>query len=252
MKILSEANKQGIRKYNNDIKNNMENIYYVMDGATPLFDDNIFFETSDLYEYMQLLKKNIVVNENIKESFKNGIIESNKRLTNLESYKEYELPNYTIAAVKEHENTYEFFLLCDCLISILYKNGEIENIIDNRFDKVREGNAKEAREIDGIIELSADERTNMKKEMYRKYRKFANAQDGYPVGSTNPESIENGIIKEIEKAKIDKILLCTDGLYDEIGMPKEEKDFDKECLEEKIRDTKNRDDLTYILLENEE
>lgn len=251
MRILDDANRQGLRKYNNDIKNELENMCYVMDGATPLFNDNIFFETSDLYEYMQLLKKNIVINKNIKESFKNGIIESNKNLPNLENYKEYELPNYTIAAVKEHENAYELFLLCDCLISILYKNGEIENIIDNRFDKVRAGNAKEAKEIDEMLEISADERANMKKEMYRKYRKFANAQDGYPVGSTNPESIENGIIKEIEKSKIDKILICTDGLYDEIGMPKEEKDFDKKCIEERLKDIKNKDDLTYILISNE-
>ncbi|MBR4111065.1 MAG: hypothetical protein IKK43_05205 [Clostridia bacterium] len=251
MKILSEANKQGIRKYNNDIKNNMENIYYVMDGATPLFDDNIFFETSDSYEYMQLLKKNIVVNENIKESFKNGIIESNKKFLNLENYNEYELPTFTMAAVKEKDTTYELFLLCDCLISILYKNGEIENYEDHRFDKIKFECRKEIKEKIEMLEISEQEKSEMKREVFRKYRKFANAQDGYPVGSTNPESIENMIVKEIEKAKIDKILLCSDGLYDEIGIPKEQKDFDNAYLEEKLKDIKNKDDLTYILISNE-
>ena len=39
--------KKGIGKYNNDIVNYASNFCY----TSSLFNDNIFFDTSDLYEY---------------------------------------------------------------------------------------------------------------------------------------------------------------------------------------------------------
>ncbi len=43
MKLLSCGSYQGIGKYNNDIFNYNDNFCYVIDGASSVFDDNIFF-----------------------------------------------------------------------------------------------------------------------------------------------------------------------------------------------------------------
>ena len=137
MQIISSGSYQGIGKYNNDIINSFTNMCYVIDGASAVFNDNIFFKTSDLYEYMRLLKQNISNNDTIINSLKNAIRNSNQILENINKYIEYELPTFTIAVIKEIHNYFETYLLCDCLISILYKNGTIENIEDKRFDKVK-------------------------------------------------------------------------------------------------------------------
>lgn len=251
MNIISSDSKQGIGKYNNDIVNYTSNFCYVMDGASSLFNDNLFFETSDLYEYMQLLKKNIVYSESIQTSLINGIVLSNKLLIGIDKYEEYELPTFTIAAVSEEKECYNLYLLCDCLISILYKNGNIENIEDHRFDETKIKCRKEISVIDKL-ELSMDEKLKLKRPIWREYRKLANTKDGYPVGSTNPNSINEGMFKKINKKDVDKIIICTDGFYSKLGIPNNKEDFEKDLMETRILNLDNNDDLTYILIENKE
>ena len=41
MIIISQNSCIGTRKYNNDIFNHVGNMYYVMDGAIELFNDNL-------------------------------------------------------------------------------------------------------------------------------------------------------------------------------------------------------------------
>lgn len=247
MQIISSGNYQGIGKYNNDIINCVGNMCYVMDGASALFNDNIFFDTSDLYEYMQLLKNNVKDSNSIIESLRNGINDSNKHLSGIEKYQEYELPTYTIAAVKEYDDYFEIYLLCDCLISILYKDLTIENIIDDRFDKIKYECRKKIKKVDEM-NLNDSEKINLKRPIWREYRKYANQENGYPVGSTNNKSVENGIVKKIKKDDIDKILICSDGLYSKIGIPNNANYFDKQYIESIIKG--NYDDLSYYLIKS--
>lgn len=248
MKILSSNSIKGAGNYNNDIMNNLNNFCYVINGATALFNDNLFYNTSDLYEYMNLLKKNISDTSSINENLVNGIIKSNKYLKNIDKFKEYELPTFAIAAVKETNKEYQLYLLCDCLISVLYKDGRIENIEDHRFDEIKSQYRNENKKI-SQLDISSDEKFELKKPTYQKYRKLANAINGYPVGSTNPNSIKNGITKTIDKKNVEKIIICSDGLYNKIGFPNDNSYFDKKKLEEKISNIKVGDDLTYMLID---
>jgi len=249
MKILSSKSIKGIGHFNNDICDKNGNFAYVIDGATAVFNDNLFFKTSDLFEYMQLLKKNINNYGYITTNIEKGIQKSNQELRNYKKYKEYRLPTFTISAIKEYQKYYELYLLCDCLISILYKDGRIETIQDHRFDKTEKKCEEEYKKINSR-KISKKEKSNLRKKVLRKCRKYANVAGGYPVGSTNPKRLKRGITKKIEKANIKKILICTDGLYNTIGMPTEESFFNKISLENKIANNKNYDDLTYILISN--
>lgn len=247
MQVISSANCQGVGKYNNDIINHIGNMCYVIDGASAVFNDNLFFKTSDLYEYMQLLKENIKDSDTLINSFKNAIINSNKKIIDVDKYNEYELPTYTITAVKEYDSYIEVYLLCDCLISILYKDGTIENIEDNRFDKIKYECREKIKEIDKL-DLDIEEKFKLKRPIWREYRKYANREDGYPVGSVNENSIDSGYTKQIEKDIIDKILICSDGLYGQFGIPNNINYFDKDWLEKKLKENKNYDDLSYYLI----
>lgn len=254
MKVLSSGCFKGSRKYNGDIIGIFDNMCYVMDGSTALFYDNKFFETSDLYEYMQLLNKNISNSEMVKEDLKNAIFKVNQGLDNLDSYKEYELPTFTIAVVKDIGDKIETYQLCDTLISILYKDGSVENIEDRRIDPVKNICRSRKKEILAMQDISDEERRKLILENEQVTRMKANAtDDGYPVGSTNLESIDQGIIRYFDKEKIDRILICSDGLYDsEEIMPANIKDFECKILEERVNKKLNekvRDDLSYILIE---
>ncbi len=247
MIIIDRKTKKGNDLYNYDISNYIDGFCYVVDGATPLFNDNIFSNTSDLYEYMQLLKRNLKNIGIIEENFIKAIKKSNLIINNIEMYSEYELPTFTIASVKEENDKYYLYVLCDSLISILYKNGEIKNIYDNRFDEFKKRWPNKIEEINKL-NISANEKNRMKLPIWKEYRKYANKKDGYPVGSTNFNSIKNGILTSVLKDDIDGILICTDGFYKAFGLPNEKWYFNKEILSDKMKHINYNGDITYILL----
>ena len=247
MIILGSGTKKGDDIYNRDISNHMDGFCYVIDGATPLFNDNLFSNTSDVYEYMKWLKNNITNKSSIEGNFIDAIKKSNLKISNIEKYSEYELPTFTIAAVKEENKKYFLYVLCDSLISILYKNGEIKNIYDNRFEKFKKRWANKIEKIDKLV-ISEDDKTNMKLSIWKEYRKYANKKSGYPVGSTDFNSIKSGISLDVLKEDVDSILICTDGFFNAFGFPSEKWYFNKDVLASKIKSINYLDDITYILL----
>lgn len=253
MKVLSCGSYKGCRNYNGDIYNQQENLYYVMDGSTALFNDFKFFETGDLYEYMQLLKKNFHNRSTIVEDLKTAVNLSNAHLVGMENYEEYELPTYTIAVVKENEKDIETYILCDTLISILYKDGHVENIEDRRIEAVKEVCRKNRRAIMENTQITEEERKRQILLNEQVTRMKANQVDGYPVGSTVPERIALGYQKKIDKRLIDRILICSDGYYDsEEDHPSSKEEFSISYIENRVSTLlkeEKRDDLTYLLLE---
>ena len=252
MKILSKGCYKGSRKYNGDIIGHDKDLYYVIDGSTAVFEDNKFFTTSDLYEYMKLLNKNIKDSGSILGGIKTGIVNSNGKLKGLEKYKEYELPTFTIGAVKEYEQDIDVYVLCDNLVTILYKDGRIGHLVDKRINGVKAKHRSRIQEIKAM-DISDDEKDKLLLEAEREARSNANQQGGFPVGSTNPASIDEGYILKLPKITISKILICSDGLYNWHN-PEEidERFFDKEFLEKEVEDIlkkEDRDDLSYMLLE---
>ena len=252
MKIISEGCYKGSRKYNGDIIGHDKDLYYVLDGSTAVFYDNKFYKTSDLYEYMKLLNKNIKDSGSILGGLKTGIVNSNGKIKDLDKYKEYELPTFTIGAVKEYEQDIDVYVLCDILIAILYKDGRIGHFVDKRINGVKQGHRDRVLEIKNM-DISSEEKDKLFLEAEQVTRSKANQKGGFPVGSTNPASVDEGYILKLPKMTIKKILLCSDGLYN-WRKPEaiDEKFFDKEYLENYVKESlkeETRDDLSYMLLE---
>lgn len=259
MKILKMETHKGSREYNADIIGHDNNMYYVCDGSTAVFDDHKFYEHGDLLEYMRLLNKNIKDSDSLSNSFKEAIRLSNKEFASdleLSKYQEWELPTYTIASIRETNETIEYYILCDTLISILYKDGTVENIEDRRLDPVKEISRGNRRKIKEDNTIDEETRKKLILENEQNTRMKAN-QDGtgFIVGSTKVESIVPGYKGIINKDLIDKILLCSDGFYDsEESMPHTKEDFELENVTKRVEEKLNhdvRDDLSVILLQNE-
>ncbi len=253
MKVLSSNSYKGSRNYNADIIGILDGMYYVCDGSTAVFNDNKFFQTGDLLEYMKLLNKNIKNETDIKSDLKKAISLSNEKLVGMEKYQEYELPTYTIAVVKDLGERIEYYILCDTLISILYKDGHVENIQDKRIDSVKEVCRTKRRAILADSSLNEDERKQEIILNEQMTRMKVNVDDGFPVGSTKEESIDAGYIGSISKDLIDRILICSDGYYDsEEVLPSKKEEFDILYVENRVKEIlshEKRDDLSYILLE---
>ena len=254
MRVINSESYKGSRNYNGDIYGMDKNLYYVCDGSTAVFDDYKFFETGDLYEYMQLLKKNIKDSDRIENSFKEAIRLSNKDIPNLNNYQEWELPTYTIGAIKECDDRLEYFILCDILISVLYKDGHVENIEDRRLDPIKEVCRGRKRELIHDETLTEEERKKLLLENEQITRMKANQEGtGFFVGSTKEGSIDAGYNGVLKKDEIDRILICSDGFYDsEDEMPSKREDFLEENIKTRVNEKINhekRDDLTYLLLE---
>lgn len=254
MKVISYGNYQGSRIYNGDVIGFDNDMCFVMDGSTALFNDYKFFAEGDLYTYMQMLKRYFVNdnNKSIQDNLKNAINLCNDKIDGIDKYKEYELPTYTICVIRDIGKYIEYYILCDTLISILYKDGRIENIVDRRIDPVKVVCRNRNREIKEM-DITEEEKKKLILENEQETRKKVNIEGGFPVGSTNNNCIDNGYFGKIEKDKIDRILICSDGYYDNFyEYPKENKEFDSEYVINRINnklDEDVRDDTSYILIE---
>lgn len=253
MKVLCYGSYKGSRIYNGDVLGIKDDMYFVLDGSTALFDDYKFGDAGDLYCYMQKLRDNFNNNEkDISHNLQRAIKLSNEDFVGIEKYKEYELPTYTIAVVRELDKELEYYILCDTLISILYKDGHIENILDKRIDPVKEVCRSRNREIKNL-DISDTEKKKLVLENERETRIKVNIDGGFPVGSTKVDSVLEGYNGKIDKELIDRILICSDGYYDSDEVyPSSKEEFNIDYVRERVNNKlleDVRDDLSYILIE---
>lgn len=255
MKVISKGCYKGSRAYNNDIIGVLDNMWYVMDGATAVFDDNKFSDESDVYEYMQMINKAIKDDGEVARSIKNAIGKVNDNLPDLSEYKEYELPIFTICGVRQQNDEIETYLLCDCLISILFKDGSVFNIVDERINESKKERLDGKYSINSLAGISDSLKQELLLKNEQTIRMGANVDGGYFVGSTIPKSLNQGYEHSFLTNDISRILICSDGYSDGHGtLPSSKEDFDEKVIEQRVQtilERDKRDDLSYILLEVE-
>ena len=271
MNLLYSYCEKGKGEFNEDVMLYKSKIACVIDGATDVFFDKHKELENIVYVYVNNLIKKIescfTDKKSLKEILKEAISLSTKSIGkkyNLNSYKEYELPTFSIACIKENKGDYEYLVLGDCFIAIKIDDN-VKFIEDNRishFSKLnRENIKKEA--LDPRIDASAID-------IYRQTRKKANSKNGYPIGSVSAIGIKDALYGKIPKKENLKILLFSDGFIDYFKEKKinYEDAFDKDCLEGFVEDSlsyyldndsyienlrpKQLDDRTILLLEGEE
>lgn len=254
MKVISKGCYKGSRAYNNDIIGTLDSMWYVMDGATAVFEDNKFSDESDVYEYMQLLNKSIKDDGEIIRSIKNAIGSVNEQLPSLNEFNEYELPIFTIAGIRQQDKKIDTYLLCDCLISILFKDGSVFNIEDTRINESKK-ECIEGKNSINSLDIGEKLKSDLLLKNEQTIRMGANKEGGYYVGSTEPKSLNQGYSHSFLTNDIARILICSDGYSDGYGtLPSSKEDFDEKVIEQRVQtilERDKRDDLSYILLEVE-
>ena len=232
-----------------DIYGNAENVFFVMDGATPLFDDNVFSSVSDVYDFMHALQNSLVeqilVNASapLAKLLRIAIEIACEKLSVPDDMLESEGPNYTVAMIRVNECDIDYYICADASIIMEVDEG-IEILTDERFTPFEAENTRR-------IALLGDKENKeaLKKEIYRDTRHKANQPGGYLVTSINPNSAANGLVGKLPKNSEKRILLCSDGytkqeyLYQNLDLNHVEQH------EQALLTLPAHDDITYMLIE---
>ena len=232
-----------------DVSGYGKNIFFVLDGATPLFDDNVFSKTSDVYDFINELRNTLVEqitidsNASLTDILRFAIKNADIRLSVPASMLECEGPNYTVAMIRINDDDIDYYVCADSSIFI-EANQSLKVITDKRFTPFE---AENTRRI-ALLEDN-DQKEALKKEIYRETRHKANQPGGYLVTSVNPQSAENGLVGKISKTGVRKILLCTDG-FTKKDYPYRNLDLDHVLEHKKLSiSVPQHDDITYMLIE---
>lgn len=233
MEVLFSYCEKGKGEYNEDVVAANSNIACVIDGATDVFLDNHPELGNIVCQYVNKLMKMIVacfspdksVQDIIKAAIDNVYCQLSSKYS-LDAYREYELPTFSIACVKEDKDCYEYLVLGDCFL-IIKEESDIKIVQDKRINVFSKHNREEMKR------LGIDPRFDSSSlDVYRSTRKKANRKDGYPIGSVNGVGIKDAICGTVNKNNAVNFLLFSDGFIDYFNYSKAEFErlFDAEKL----------------------
>lgn len=275
MKKIFSLSKKGTGKDNEDVVGAYHNISWVIDGATPLFQNNYFSCENDVVWVVEQLNKWLpyfIQDEySLEEILIHTIHQVKKeafRINNtINDVNEYELPTFTIVMVRVIDQQLEYYLLGDCGI-LLKTNGTIQYITDNRIAEFSERNKKSIQKLQTV--KNSQEKDQLMLNALQETRKMLNKEEGYWIGSIDGKGIEHGLSGKRLLEKNARILCFSDGysrlfeLYQLIDI--KDFSFDVEYVIETIQQVrrtetedcegilypraKQSDDLSVILIEN--
>ncbi len=207
MKIRNICSIQGTAMENEDALGNIENYFWIIDGATDLYDSkkSIGYSVSEITHLLsEKLKVYCNEKESLKTIFQNAIKEVRDIIglndSNHEEY--YKLPTFAFIIARLSQRKLEYLILGDCVMLV-----NDEQLTDHRVDRLFDlGKNEIENSKKGLNVLN-------KKEILQKIRGLANTEKGYWIGSLDDSSIEHALYGNLEVTG-DKIVLMSDGFYD--------------------------------------
>lgn len=179
---------KGTSEENEDAVGYRDNYYWVIDGATALFENPVYppFTVADIVnDLSDTLPENIDDSKSLSEILHDSIqtvaqyrLHTSENTTTREQYAK--LPTFAIMLIRVMDDTLEYLSLGDCYLTIGDKT-----VTDKRIEPFATRNRKRIqRIIDEHGTITAEERKNI----FQNTRLKANAVDGYPIGSLDPHS----------------------------------------------------------------
>lgn len=236
---------KGSKKENEDVAGSYENYFWVIDGATDVFDayKKIGITVSDYVRQLSEVLGRLCDNKKtLREIMRQTVEKVSKRyIDHFNFSSEYfaKLPTYAFVFCRELNGKIEYLILGDCFI--VYNDAIVSD------ERISIFSNKNRLEITGKLtesdKISEDERVSV----FRETRLLANSLHGYPIGSMNPDSINNAIYGEIPILTGKEISIMTDGFFKFYDKEKDVETILNEILKSGIDDIYGkRDDATII------
>lgn len=203
---------KGTSEENEDAIGYQDNYYWVIDGATALFDNLIYpsFTVADIAnDLSDALSESVDDNKSLTEILHDAIqsvaqyrLYTSENTTSREQYAK--LPTFAIMLVRVIGDVLEYLSLGDCYLSV---NGK--TFTDKRIEPFAAQNRTRIQELtDENGTITTEQRTRI----FQETRLKANAPDGYPIGSLDPNSAYGAVTGAITLHNMNAtIMLYSDG-----------------------------------------
>lgn len=195
---------KGSRGYCEDRAGHNTNLFWVIDGATSIFEGtNNFEDTRGMTEPEYIAHLLNIELMRLDHRGKSLLEILNEAITKVQEgnpvmNEEYLLPQFTIAMVRVNDSDLEYYVLCDCTI-FLFEDKIV--LTDKRLE-----------ELDSRYKLDYSESKGSQIKQLEEVRKLANVGGGYYVGSLSGKGISEGLTGTVKKQTF---IMCTDGVLDD-------------------------------------
>ena len=274
MKKIYSYSEKGTAQFNEDITGTYQNVAWVIDGATPIFNHNYISEENDVVWIVDQINKwmpsFINNNKNLEQILFKTVNKVNEIALSINEklamVPGYELPTFTIIMTRIINNQLEYYVLGDCGM-LLNAEDTIQYITDKRIEKFSKKNQRSIEQIQSSNVLDKDARILS---CLQETRKLLNKKEGYWIGSLDAKGIAHGISGTIEIKQNARFLCFSDGyarffelfklkdissfsfeldyIKETIRLVREIEESDHECVV--YPRSKISDDLSIILIEN--
>lgn len=264
---------KGDGEYNEDIVGYHQDTYWVIDGATGLFENTYIDDKNDVVWMVNMLNNYLPryvddtksLGDILKDALR-GIYEvALDKRPNISKIEGYKLPTFAITLFRfnrlKSPKEFEYLILGDCSI-IFSVDGGVEYETDKGIERFRLINKEKTKLFEGDV----DKHTKIK-DVYRGTRKLLNTPEGYYIGSIDGKGVDKAVVGSRTYTKI-KVLAFTDGFLGAFNQQfTSDKNLSLNIIRGKINDLRNEesylksmsedsvrkisDDLTLILVEDE-
>jgi len=271
LKSLMHTSLKGDGKFNEDIASYAGNYFWVIDGATDVFNYaevsqeglvSSYVNTLSMSIKNNLIKGDISLSKLLKQSIDDtGLFYEHKYPYMANEY-EYKLPSFSVAMGRIVGSVMEYLVLGDCYIE-LFDGSKRSLITDIRIKNATRYNKQELRNLQNMGVVSKENEVAI----YQKTRMTMNTEGGYWIGSFFASGIDKAITGSIDINEKTRILCYTDGydLYNVLNAEATEQHFETTSIENNINSlvemlnndnertkftrTRKVDDLTVQLFE---
>lgn len=212
MKVLFEYSDGCQKHINQDVYGYTQNIFWVIDGATDIFNSNLLSSSGDVYWVVQQLNRalhNGNTSVSLKEYVRSAISEVRDHAIALAptimEIPENQLPTYSICCVRYNEGFLEYLFLGDC--SFFSSSFPSVRYTDERIYPfhIQVNQVKEC----FINDLDRYHAEVLKK--VREIKQYINVEHGYWIGTMNPDIVGHAICGKLRVSLGERIVLCSDG-----------------------------------------